>query len=96
MPVRVYFIFLVIVLCIIAGVSSWKNLILPYRLILVQVVIALIFESLGVYLSIILHLSNSWLFNIYMLLELLLLGCKSCHVKFFMVINRIQEGYMGK
>lgn len=74
MPVRVYFIFLVIVLCIIAGVSSWKNLILPYRLILVQVVIALIFESLGVYLSIILHLSNSWLFNIYMLLELLLLG----------------------
>lgn len=59
---------------IIIGFYYRKTLPYQYRLLVWQVIIALIAEVLGKYLNLIHHSNNSWVFNIYMLAEVILIG----------------------
>lgn len=58
----------------ITGIKYGRYLSLPYRLVLLQVVIAIITELAGSYIAIYQHKHNIWLFNIYWLIDFWLLG----------------------
>lgn len=61
-------------LAIIAGLACWKVLSVPYRFVLAQVVLALVVEITGWGINKYLHVNNLWLFNIYIVIEVWLLG----------------------
>ncbi|RYD58296.1 MAG: hypothetical protein EOP56_05070 [Sphingobacteriales bacterium] len=61
------------IVALFTGVILLKHLTLPYRLILIQVFIALAIEVTGYYMSIG-QVKNGWIFNLYLLPELWLFG----------------------
>ena len=65
------------IIAIIVGALYWRYLSRPYRIVLLLVVLALIFETIGYYLGHFKQQQNVWLFNLYMPLEPLLLGVAS-------------------
>lgn len=56
------------------GLSHFKRFTTPYRLIILHVCLAFIVECAGWYLYNKLHQENIWLYNIYMLMEFLMLS----------------------
>ncbi|MBW7914168.1 MAG: hypothetical protein H3C54_10860 [Taibaiella sp.] len=74
MPVNIIITAFFELLAIMAGLYCWKELSLPYRFLLVQVVLAIIFEITGWAINKFLFVNNLWLFNIYVIIEVWLLG----------------------
>lgn len=72
------FTFIIIFICellaILSGVYVWKKLELPYKLLVIQVVLALCTELLGWAIGFLLHENNMWVYNIYIIVEVWLLG----------------------
>lgn len=56
------------------GLYYYKSMSIPYKLVLALTFLAICFESVGFYISHILHKFNAWLFNYYMQIEVVLLG----------------------
>lgn len=74
MSVHFYFIFSAIIIALVVGLFVVHKLSIPYCVFLLQVLTALIFESIGTYIGLLSKQNNTWVFNIYMLLEMVLLG----------------------
>lgn len=70
MPTSLYPIFATKILVILIGILFYKKLQYPYRLFLLHVIIALATELYDAYLNYIEQPSNTWLFNIYFIVEL--------------------------
>jgi hypothetical protein len=62
------------VAAIVVGIVYWKWLPLPYRIIMAQVFVGILAETAGKIMNLLHYPSNQWVFNIYMLLETLLLS----------------------
>lgn len=62
------------IVALFAGLYFLRQLTLPYKLLLCQVLIAIISECYGYYTGYILHQNNVWIFSYYMLLDSWLLG----------------------
>lgn len=56
------------------GVLFFKQLSMPYRLLLIHTLIAMVVESLGFYLGHILKQNNTWLYNIYTIVDVWLIA----------------------
>lgn len=74
MPINIIITAFFELLAIMAGLYCWRELSLPYRFLLVQVVLAIIFEVTGWAINKFLFVNNLWLFNIYVIIEVWLLG----------------------
>src|SRR5687768_5074155 len=61
------------VLALVLGIYYFKKLTFPYRLLLLQVLMALVCEVYGYYIGYIQHQNNIWLLNFYILFEAWLL-----------------------
>lgn len=66
--------FSVKVIALIIGLVRFRFLSKPYKLFLLQIFVAIIVESYGRYLVVKIHAPNLWLFNIYMIIEFLLIS----------------------
>ncbi len=88
MPVNIIITSFFELLAILAGLYCWKLLSLPYRLLLIQVVLALIIEITGWAINKYLHINNLWLFNIYAIIEVWLLGL-ACSM--FITVRKIEK-----
>lgn len=73
MPFNIIIGLLIQVVAVVIGLAFWKSMILPYRLVIVQVGMAILCQTVARYFAVTLGENNSWIFNIYMLLEILLL-----------------------
>lgn len=73
MPVLLWIIFIIEVSAILIGFAFYKYLGKPYRIVHIQVIAAFAAEVTGRVLMENRHTSNVWVFNIYFLLEVLLL-----------------------
>lgn len=62
------------VLALLIGIFYLRSLSTPYRLLLLQVIIALFFESYGYYLGMIKNQNNAWAFYYYLLIDSWLMG----------------------
>src|ERR1700733_2555131 len=65
---------------IIFGLYYLKVLSIPYKLTLILVTLAAFCECYGYYISIFQHMSNLWLFNIYLIAEEWLLGVAAIYL----------------
>lgn len=74
MSLHFYFIFFAIIIALVVGLFLFQRLSILYRVFLLQVLTALIFESMGAYIGLFSKQNNTWIFNIYMLIEMTLLG----------------------
>ncbi len=78
------FSFIIIFICellaILSGVHIWKKLEFPYKLLLLQVIGAFITEFSGWGIGFLLHKNNMWVYNIYILGEVWLLGAVCSHL----------------
>lgn len=73
------------VIAVIIGVYNRKILPVQYKILILQVFIAFSAEISGKYLNHIQHSNNSWVFNLYMLAEVILLGIAG---KYFINTNK--------
>lgn len=73
MPFLVYFLIGKITALSI-GIYYFKSLPRAYRLVLYFIGITILFESLGYYIAVYLNMHNSWLFNIYILTDVWMMG----------------------
>ena len=62
------------------GGYYFRSLPLPYKLVLFLTAAALLFECYGYYLGVHLHKGNSWLFNIYILVDAWVLGVAAIYL----------------
>ena len=76
----VYFYLLGKVFALIIGLCYFRFLGKSYKIILLLVAIASICESYGYYLTHFLLMSNAWLFNLYMIIEVWLMGAASIYL----------------
>ena len=75
------------IFALILGGYYFRILSNPYKIVLFLTGIATISETSGYYISYILHDSNAWLFNIYMILEVWLMGLAA----FYLIQNTISK-----
>ena len=68
------------VIALIIGVYYYKYLPRSYKLVFCLIAIASFCESYGYYLSHFLHESNAWVFNLYMIIEVWLLGTAAIYL----------------
>jgi hypothetical protein len=73
MPVVLLGVFLILVAAM-CGLSRWRVLPTAFRIMTIQCIVAFLFEMGGVYLGLVLGRSNQWLLNIYLILEIWLIG----------------------
>ena len=73
-PAQIYPIFGIKLIAIFIGFTFWRKFDISYRLIFIHLLIALVVEALGLYLNYIKQPNNFWLFNIYMIIEVWLIG----------------------
>lgn len=71
------------------GLYYWKSLSSAYRFVLSQTICAFTFESIGTYLTFVAHIPNAFIYNIYLLLELLFLSVGGAHF-----ISRLYRKYV--
>ncbi|MCB0697543.1 MAG: hypothetical protein KDC07_09280 [Chitinophagaceae bacterium] len=55
-------------------VRYWKTLPIAYKLVILPAALSLVVEVVGRYIALVLQQSNVWIFNIYALIQMLLLG----------------------
>ncbi len=76
----VYFLLPGKIFSVFIGVYFFKYLSRPYKLVLLLIAIALFCESYGYYISKYNHAHNAWLFNIYIIVEVWLLGISATYL----------------
>lgn len=77
------------VFCIILGLSKWRNFSTGYKIIVLQILVALFVEIGGLYIGEIQHHNNAWLYNIYLLVEVILLTIAAVNFTKSTKLNRI-------
>ena len=76
-----YFLFLIgKAFTLVAGGYNIKKLSVPYKIMLILVAFATVIECYGLYISTVLHNQNAWLFNIYMIIEVWLMGLSAIYL----------------
>ncbi len=77
------------IFAIVIGVVYWPYLSRPYRMVLALAMLGLICEVAGFSINRFLHVSNAWLFNLYMPFEPLLLGIASMSF----IVSTVSKNY---